>query len=75
MLTITPNPVIDFIQVNFSSSHSVIAEISDLTGKTILRKFLNSDNNTISVFELPSGMYHLSLTMNGIRKTGRFIKH
>lgn len=75
MLTITPNPVIDFIQVNFSSSHSIIAEISDLTGKTILRKFLNSDNNTISVFELPSGMYHLSLTMNGIRKTGRFIKH
>lgn len=75
MMTVTPNPVIDFIQVNVSNTHSMMAEISDLTGKTIVRKILNSDNNTINASELPSGIYHLSLTMNGIRKTGRFIKH
>lgn len=69
--TIFPNPADDYIQIN--SDQWINGEeyiISDLTGRVVLAGRILSDNTTISVTDLPPGMYFLILpkTNGGVSK-------
>ncbi|MBC8173671.1 MAG: T9SS type A sorting domain-containing protein [Chitinophagales bacterium] len=64
--TVYPNPVHDILQIEFANNLSVelVAEISDLNGKIILRKHIPVTNYKVISLKLPAtakGIYILSI--------------
>ena len=74
--SVFPNPASELININYTStSKNVEVKIYDATGRLV--KILNnfkSGENTISISELKSGLYLLSLREGNISLTKRFIK-
>jgi uncharacterized protein (TIGR02145 family) len=72
---IFPNPTEKTININLSTqdipSEYIICEIS---GKKIIRGLTNSENTTINVSELQSGIYFITISNESKSKTLKFIK-
>jgi hypothetical protein len=72
-LTVSPNPVRDFLQFNIGNEKRIESvRILDVTGRDIL--FNNDLNGTIDVSSLPAGTYFLQVNVEGILSTSKFIK-
>ena len=72
-LTMYPNPADQFISVNSSEVLSGIRVI-DMTGKEVIRKSIQSNNYSLDLGNLNTGIYFLEATSEGASKTMRFIK-
>lgn len=71
-LDIYPNPAKTELRFDLDFINSAQALIYNLDGKLLLRK--DTENNTINVSELASGIYFLSISVNEKRYTAKFIK-
>ncbi len=72
-VTLHPNPAKDFLYIrNYSSVKNI--EIINLTGN-VIKSLDNINNNSISISELPDGIYFLRATIsNGNTGIAKFIK-
>ena len=72
-LTMYPNPADQFISVK---SNEVLSEIRviDMTGKEVIRKSTQSNDYSLDLGNLNTGIYFLEATSKGASKTMRFIK-
>lgn len=72
-LIIYPNPADQFISVKSSEVLSGIRVI-DMTGKEVIRKSIQSNDYSLDLGNLNTGIYFLEATSEGASKTMRFIK-
>ena len=72
-LTMYPNPADQFISVKSNEVLSGIRVI-DMTGKEVIRKSIQSNDYTIDLGNLNTGIYFLEASAEGASKTMRFIK-
>tara|TARA_B100002019_G_scaffold111440_1_gene95838 strand:- start:367 stop:2442 length:2076 start_codon:yes stop_codon:yes gene_type:complete len=72
-LIMYPNPADQFISVKSSEVLSGIRVI-DMTGKEVIRKSIKSNDYSLDIGNLNTGIYFLEATSNGASKTMRFIK-
>jgi hypothetical protein len=72
-LTIYPNPVSTELHIQNVDQNSTI-EVFNLSGKLVLVKKLDADNNTLNVGCLKAGMYILKATDNDKTSLIKFIK-
>ena len=72
-LTMYPNPADQFISVKSSEVLSGIRVI-DMTGKEVIRKSVQSNDYSLDLGNLNTGIYFLEATSEGASKTMRFIK-
>jgi hypothetical protein len=72
-LTMYPNPADQFISVK---SNEVLSgmRVIDMTGKEVIRKSIQSNDYTIDLGNLNTGIYFLEASAEGASKTMRFIK-
>ena len=71
-ISVYPNPTSGIL--NLANANDLNIEkltVIDVTGKTLLEQ---SNTSQIDVQQLPSGMYFLEITTNGIKQHTRFIK-
>ena len=73
-ITLYPNPVIDNLQVIGSWDVIDLLEITDMSGRLILKEYKFS-KSAINVSALESGMYILKITKDKNSKMIKFIKH
>ena len=76
LLSIYPNPVREVLNINLPLGWEAYAqlEIIDMGGKVVLQELLNSLASSISVSELPKGLYLLRV-QNGTQSSNtKFIK-
>jgi hypothetical protein len=72
-----PNPVNDLLHIDFEISDApVLAEITDVTGKTFSSEFFENANNnySIDVKLLAAGLYTLKITSAKGTAFGKFLK-
>jgi hypothetical protein len=81
-LFLLPNPAAEFVDISFDSPHSSEAElvVYDQAGKIVKKEIYGTirpgDNILhLSIKDLPSGIYLISLTFDGKRYSGKFIKY
>lgn len=72
-LIMYPNPADQFISVKSTEVLSGIRVI-DMTGKEVIRKSIQSNDYSLDLGNLNTGIYFLEATSNGASKTMRFIK-
>ena len=72
-LIMYPNPADQFISVKSTEVLSGIRVI-DMTGKEVIRKSIKSNDYSLDIGNLNTGIYFLEATSNGASKTMRFIK-
>ena len=71
-VSIYPNPAIDAVYINVNEKHFPLdMMILDMAGREVLSRELT--DNRIDVSGLPTGMYCISLTGNGIRAISRLV--
>ena len=56
-----PNPTKDILKLDFSSVKPEILKVLDLTGKLLISKTINADNETINLSNFDNGIYILQL--------------
>ena len=67
-----PNPAQDEIMISIDGSLiGVSLSISDINGRNILSRQLNSADNKMSVSELANGIYLLTISQNGQQAVSR----
>ena len=72
-LTIYPNPVsgqLNINKINTNASYSLV----DISGRKVLKGYLNSGDNNISVEKLQNGVYFLTIESLSNKKTYSIIK-
>jgi aryl-phospho-beta-D-glucosidase BglC (GH1 family) len=72
-LTVYPNPVCNELQILNADPNSTI-EIFNVSGKMVLTKKLNNENNVINVCGIQSGLYMLKAKGNTNTLLAKFIK-
>lgn len=74
--SIYPNPVTDFLQVNFQDDTQAKADviIADVAGKIVSSAALNPGNKTINTAGLSKGMYLLHIISGAHQETLKFVK-
>ncbi len=72
-LTMYPNPADQFISVKSNEVLSGIRVI-DMTGKEIIRKSIQSNDYSLDLGNLNTGIYFLEASTEGASKTMRFVK-
>ena len=72
-LTMYPNPADQFISVKSSEVLSTIRVI-DMTGKEVIRKSIQSNDYSLDLGNISTGIYFLEASVEGASKTMRFIK-
>lgn len=68
-----PNPVVDKLHLSYLEVGSIIS-IIDLAGRVLMTQTVVSPSETLSVSRIPSGLYHLMITTNGINSLSKFVK-
>ncbi|NPA67953.1 MAG: T9SS type A sorting domain-containing protein [Chlorobi bacterium] len=68
-----PNPADDILFIAAKSEIKSVS-ISDITGKNVLRKYINSQNAEIKVYDLQNGIYIINIETNNFTLTKKFIK-
>lgn len=77
VVTISPNPVVDWLKVTFNGREETRAiTISDITGRTIYTSDLKGNEKSVKVntSSFPPGVYFLSLNTNNGNIAKKFIK-
>jgi Secretion system C-terminal sorting domain len=70
-----PNPFTDIVAVDFTNLNSnAKATIFDVTGKSLLTFELDTQNNTMNLSSLHSGLYFCKLDSNNLTKTITLVK-
>ena len=60
--SVTPNPATDKLQINLgSAAGTVTATLSNATGQVVLQEVITGTNATLSISQLPAGLYILQL--------------
>ncbi|MBX2961366.1 MAG: T9SS type A sorting domain-containing protein [Cyclobacteriaceae bacterium] len=72
-ITVTPNPVTDFLKVQLPHQQPAQLTLLDLSGKMMLKKFIN-ESCVVDVRELPIGLYIIELHSGRARRTLKIIK-
>lgn len=70
-LSISPNPASDYIVIG-NLKENIVFEIYDLTGKKLIEKEMNLNNNQIDISGLAAGTYLLNY---GTNSSTRFVKN
>ncbi len=60
-MLIYPNPVKESVSINLNGVTRTIMELSDVTGKIIIKRELTDNVTTVNVFELQHGLYIVRL--------------
>ncbi len=69
-LSLYPNPATD--KVNIESTNTGVVKIVSLTGKLLIEQPIASGNNTISISDLPVGLFIVEITdIHGDRSIGK----
>lgn len=66
-----PNPADDILYMHYPEASNALITIKDMTGKTVLQC---SDCKSLSVSELPTGVYLVTLSTNNATSHSRFLK-
>ncbi len=71
-----PNPVTNESVISFNKGNVVLLTIIDNQGRTLAhKKLFNTSSISLNEFDhFPAGIYHYTLTVDGILETGKFIK-
>ena len=73
---ILPNPAQDFIKVNFKSNVSALLFIHDGLGNEVLSEVINNESDKeISLQNLSSGIYFVSIKINNETSIKRLVKY
>lgn len=72
--SVYPNPATNNIAVNLGSRQSAAYEIVSISGATMLKGELASNNNRIDITDLKKGVYFLSVLSEGKRETTKLVK-
>ena len=73
-INVFPNPARDEFQITLpAGSGSVVARLMDLTGKEVLLTTIDEQHRTVDVRMLQSGVYFLTLELNGQRAMSRLV--
>ena len=72
-LSLAPNPVRNFVQINNDEKRSITMRILDLQGKTLCEEMIH-ETRLVDLRTLPVGLYICTLTTNGKRTAYRIIK-
>jgi len=73
-LRLYPNPVIDFLTVELNNTNDVLIQISNITGKLILKKHYRGDSKyKIDLSHLPKGVYLLNAVLKSNISITKFI--
>ena len=79
-LSLFPNPSSDYVNINLSNIQSeiLILELSDLTGRVVLNKQLNTNGQNVitdvlNVSEISNGTYTLSIVSNEMKSNSILI--
>ena len=75
-VNVYPNPAVDIVHVNVDGNGVVFYKILNTIGKLIKNGTLNSSNNSISMEDLPIGIYLIQLTDNtsAVRTISKIVK-
>lgn len=73
IIEIFPNPVSDFITINYPKGNSYFLQIINSVGEIVLAQSLN--DNQLDIRHLPTGIYFLSLYSDDKTYQKRIIKH
>lgn len=74
---IYPNPVNNVLNINFTDqlNQSVQVQIVSISGKIVLEKSLTSQDNSIDLSRVESGLYFVQLKGERINYTQQIVKH
>ncbi|GAA4386970.1 M1 family aminopeptidase [Hymenobacter koreensis] len=71
-----PNPCHDVLRLSALPARATVAEVSDATGRVVLRQPVNATAPQVNVLHLRAGLYHLRLLADGQAvKFARFVKN
>ncbi|MEY4002832.1 MAG: hypothetical protein RIT07_874 [Bacteroidota bacterium] len=73
-IRVYPNPAAEILHIDLNGSSMLNLNLIDITGKLIIQKIVNPDNNTLNISEIPSGIYMLSATGTSGNYTFQIIK-
>jgi hypothetical protein len=71
-MAIYPNPATDVLFINLSGSYSVV--VANLMGQALFKSDNQINTSSIATHELNSGVYMLTVNINGIQKQVKFVK-
>ena len=71
-LSLSPNPVKDVLYLDFPPEEAGYYRIVNITGAEVRSGIINT--NSISVTDLPDGLYHISIQYKYHTDRGRFVK-
>lgn len=75
LISISPNPAKDVLNIKFNSANPSSCFIYDINGRLIKTAYLNANsNNKISTYNLKNGLYFLNIKNEQLNKTVRFVK-
>lgn len=73
--SLSPNPATEKINIAFDKNISTTASILDISGKVLKSYHINNSNQeTIDISTIASGLYFIQIEKNGIREMKKFIK-
>jgi urease beta subunit len=71
-----PNPTSDIIQLSLPSVlGNVTLQLTDMTGRLLLKRSVKTTTDSLNLSPYPTGLYLLTLEINGQRNTYRLIKN
>ena len=75
-VSIHPNPVTDYLSITIQNIDFSTATISlmDITGKEVKVENLSTESTTISLSELPTGVYFITVQSNDTQLTKKIVK-
>lgn len=72
-ISLYPNPVRDIIRLN-NLTEGALIRISDISGRTVIQKEVNSDSDRIDLSLLSAGIYSIAIIQNKATAVSKFIK-
>ncbi len=74
-ISLYPNPVSDLLSIDFQQYTKEVVQLSiiDLTGKLVHNSTLSQQNNSISVDQLPQGVYFVNLRNGEMASTHKIV--
>lgn len=73
-LNLYPNPAKENITLRYSASNDYLVSISDVTGRILRTMNMSNSENTVSITDLESGIYLMTIIDSGKIITKRFVK-
>lgn len=75
-IKVYPNPASDYISINLELLPAKLS-LTDISGKLLMREFINQHNTTVDIQDVPAGMYLLQLLDDQGRQFNKklFIQH